>query len=93
MDREDAETVSIVITSTGTGREAVGVDHALIARLPELQSPDIEAWLAGHGYVAENPYVSAHVLTGNHDWSHITIDAPRLQIPATDALLRSGYRA
>jgi len=88
MDLMDTATVTIVITSTGSGREAVGVDYALVALLPEFQSPDIEAWLADHGYVAENPYVSAHVLTGSHDWSHITVDAPRLRIPVTDAVLR-----
>jgi hypothetical protein len=84
----DADTVTIVITTTGTGRKAVGVEYSLVARLPEFQSPDIEAWLADHGCAAENPYVSAHVLTGNHDWSRIPVDAPRLRVAATDALLQ-----
>lgn len=84
----DIATVTIVITPTGTGSEAVGVDYALVALLPEFQSPDIEAWLTANGYAADRPEVSAHVLTGNHDWSRTPLDAPRLQIPATDALLQ-----
>lgn len=41
--------VSIVITSAGTGREPACVDYAPVALPPVIQSPDIEAWLAGHG--------------------------------------------
>jgi hypothetical protein len=39
----DSATVTIVITTTGTGREAVGVDYTLVALRPEFQSPDIES--------------------------------------------------
>lgn len=84
----DVATATIVISATGTGRETAGVDYALVAHLPEFQSSDIKAWLADHGFGAANPYVRAEVLTENHDWSRIPVDAPHLQIAATDALLR-----
>jgi len=84
----DTAAVTIVITSTGAGREAVGVDYALVALLPEFQSPDIEAWLTANGYAADCQEVSAHVLAGMHDWSRVPADAPRLEVPATDALLQ-----
>lgn len=80
--------VTIVITRTGTGRDSVGVDYALVALLPEFQSPDIEAWLTANGYAADRPDVSARVLTGRHDWSQVPGDAPRLEVPATDALFQ-----
>ena len=84
----DTAVVTIVITRTGTGREAAGVDYALVALLPEFQSPDIEVWLTANGYAADRPDVSAHVLTGRHDWSQVPGDAPRLEVPVTDALLQ-----
>jgi hypothetical protein len=84
----DTAVVTIVITRTGTGRDAVGVDYALVALLPEFQNPEIEAWLTANGYAADRPDVSAHVLTSRHDWSHVPGGAPRLEVPATDALLQ-----
>jgi hypothetical protein len=84
----ETATVTIVITHTGAGRDAAGVDYALVALLPEFQSPDIEEWLTANGYAADRPEVTARVLTGRNDWSHVPGDAPRLEVPATDALLQ-----
>ena len=80
------DTVTIVITRGSTGRDTEGVDYALVALLPEFQDPDISAWLTANGYAADRPEVSAHVLTGRNDWSQVPDDAPRMQVPATDAL-------
>ena len=79
-------TVTLVIADTEAG--VVGVDYALVALLPEFQIPAVTAWLAAHEYTSGNPAVSAYVLTGDDDLSKVPEDAPRLDVPATDALLQ-----